>query len=235
MDVSKRNTKWAGLLNIIGMVAGILSIASSVDSPKYLTEAAANNMQVTIAALFQFILSLTYVGFAILLYLIVKKYNQVLALGFLSFRIMAGVVLIVGTIMLLSILVLSQEFVKNTLENQIVLEAFGNVLKMTRDYINHIFMVFTIGIANIMLYTLFLKKRLIPKWLSVWGISGTILSIAASMLLLFNIVDVITVEYLVLNAPTGFFELVLGFWLILKGLSTRVLEEKLTKITKSRI
>jgi len=217
MNLLKNNIKLAGLLIILGMVAGILSIASSVDSPEYLTESAVNTTQVSIAALFQFILSLTYVGFAILLYPIVKKYSQELALGFLSFRIIAGIVLIVGTIILLSIPVLSQEFVKSTLENQIVLEAFGNVLKITRDYINHIFMVFTIGIANIMLYILFLKTKLIPKWLSVWGISGTILSILASMLLLFNIVDVITVEYLVLNAPTGFFEITLGFWLILKG------------------
>jgi len=217
MNLLKNNVKLAGLLIIMGMIAGILSIASAVDSPNYLTEATARATQVSIAAFFQFILCLTYIGFAILLYPIVKKYNQLLALGFLSFRIIAGVLLIVGTIMLLSILVLSQEFVKSTLENQIVLEAFGNVLKITRDYINHIFMVFAIGIANIMLYLSFLKTKLIPKWLSVWGISGTILSIVASMLLLFNIVDVITVAYLVLNAPTGFFEITLGFWLIFKG------------------
>ena len=95
MNLLKNNVKLAGLLIILGMIAGILSIASSVDSPKYLTEAAANTTQVSIAALFQFILSLTYVCFAILLYPIVKKYNKSLALGFLSFRIIAGVVLIV--------------------------------------------------------------------------------------------------------------------------------------------
>lgn len=217
MDVLKRKVKWAGLLIIFGLVAGILSIASSVDSPKYLTEAAVNTMQVSIAALFQFFLALLYVCFAILLYPIVKKYNQGLALGFLSFRIIAGVVLIVGTIVLLSILVLSQEFVKSTLENQAALEVIGIVLKTTRDYINHFFMVFTLGIANLLLYILFLKTKLIPKWLSVWGILGVVLSIVASMLLLYNIVDVITIVYIVLNTPTGLFEIVLGFWLIFKS------------------
>lgn len=217
MNVLQNTTKLAGLLIILGMAAGILSIASAVDSPNYLTEATANATQVSTAALFQFVLCLTYLGFAILLYPIVKKYNERLALGFLGFRIIAGVILIIGTILLLSIFVLSQEFTKTTSVNQWAFEAFGNVLKITRDYINHIFMVFTIAAGNLMLYVLFLKAKLIPNWLSLWGILGTILSIVASVLLLFGIVEVITVEYLALNAPTGLFELVLGFWLIIKG------------------
>lgn len=229
MELLKRKVKWAGLLIILGMVAGILSIASAVDSPNYLTEATANAAKVSIAALFQFILCLTYIGFAIVLYPIVKKYNQVLALGFLSFRIISGVVLIIGTAILLSILVISQEFVKSSSENLWAFEAFGNVLKIIRDYINHMFMVFTIGIANLMLYILFLKTKLIPKWLAVWGILGVVLSMLASVLLLFNIVDVITVEYLVLNAPTGLFEFVLGIWLVFNGFNTRYSKEEILK------
>lgn len=212
----KNKVKLAGLLIILGMVVGILSVASSVDSPEYLTEAAAHTAKVSMAALFQFILCLTYMGFAILLYPMVKKYNESLALGFLSFRIIAGVLSIVGTVILLSILALSQEYIKTAMESQMVLEVFGSVLKTTRDYINHVFMVFALGMANTMLYILFLKGKLVPKWLPVWGILGTILSIVASTLLLFKIVDVITVEYLALNVPTALYELVLGFWLVFK-------------------
>lgn len=219
MILLKNKIKLAGLFLIFGIVTGILSIAPAVDSPDYLTEATTNSNQVRVSALFQFILFLTYLGFAIVLYPIIKKHNESLALGFLSFRIIAGVVLLLGTVVLLSILVLSQEYVKNALETQMVLEAFGNVLKTTRDYINHVFMVFVLGIGNFMLYILFLKSRLIPKWLSAWGLLGTILSVIASGLFLFKKIDVITAEYLVLNAPTALLEIVLGFWLILKGFS----------------
>lgn len=216
MGIFKSKIRLAGLLIIIGMVAGIFSVSPAIDSANYLTEAALNSTQVIVSALFQFILSLTYLGFAIVLYPIIKR-NERLALGFLSFRIIAGVILIIGTIILLSILKLSQSFVHNTSENIIVFETLGSMLKITRDYTNHIFMVFTIGIGNIMLYTLFLKTRLIPKWLSFWGISGTILSIIASLLLLFKMISVITIQYLVLNVPTALFEIFLGFWLIIKG------------------
>jgi hypothetical protein len=221
MKTLKNKIKLAGFLIIVGMIAGMFSIASVVDSANFLTEAAANSNQVIISALFQFILFVTYLGFAILLYPIIKKINEWLALGFLSFRIIAGVVLIIGTIILLSILVLSQEFVKNTSENVIVFEGMGNMLKITRDYINHIFMVFTLGIGNLMLYFLFLKSGLIPKWFSAWGIFGTILSVVASLLLLFKVVDVITFEYLVLNSPTALFEVTLGLWLMIKGFGSK--------------
>ena len=118
MGVLKDKIKLAGLFIILGMAAGVLSIAPAVDSPDYLTEAAARATQVSLAALFQFALFLTYVGFAILIYPSVKKYDKTLALGFYSFRITAGVILVLGTVMLLSVLVLSQEYVKTSSENQ---------------------------------------------------------------------------------------------------------------------
>lgn len=221
MNPLKSKVKLAGLLIILGMVAGILSISPAIDSPAYLTGAAAGSNRVIISALFQFVLFITYLGFVLLLYPVLKRYNKSLALGFLSFRITAGVILILGIVILLSILALSQEFVKSPSENSMVFEALGNVLKITRDYINHVFMVLTLGMGNLMLYTLLFKAKLIPGWISVWGISGTVLSVLASVLLLFKIVDVITPEYLVLNVPTALFEIVFGFWLIFKGLNLR--------------
>ncbi|WP_445456542.1 DUF4386 domain-containing protein [Flavobacterium sp. HNIBRBA15423] len=217
MMVLKNKIKRAGVLIIISIIAGVFSISTVIDSSHYLTEAATNSNQVLISSIFQFILFLTYLGFAILLYPIIKKFNERLALGFLSFRIVASLLLIIGTIILLSILALSQEFIKNTSESQMIFEAFGNVLKITRDYSNHVFMVLTLGIGNLMLYILFLKSRLIPKWLSVWGILGTIVSIFASVLLLFQLIEVITFQYLILNVPIAVFELILGLWLITKG------------------
>ena len=103
-------------------------------------------------------------------------------------------------------------------ENSLIFEAMGNLLKVTRDYINHIFMVLALGAGNLLLYVLFLRTKLIPSWLSIWGILGILPAIFASVLLLFHQIEVITPQYLVLNMPTALFELVLGFWLMLKGL-----------------
>lgn len=221
MDGVKRKARFAGLLLIGGMIAGILSVAPAVDSAEYLTEAAAHSHQVILAALAQFMMALAYIGIAILLYPIVKRYGKSLALGFLSLRIIATTLVVVGTVVLLSLLSLSQEFVHHLPQHPVELEAVGNMLKVTRDYINHVFMVLVLCAGNGMLYALFLQSRLVPQWISVWGLVGTALSALASVLILFQVVDIITPEYLILNVPTALLELVLGIWLLIKGFDNR--------------
>lgn len=217
MDRIKSKTRLAGLLILIGMVAGIFSVAPTVDSANYLTEAAANSTKVIMGASFQFIMSLVYLGFAIIIYPIIKQFSHTLSAGFLNFRIIAATLVVFGTILLMSILALSQEFVKNAPANTLDFEALGNVLKITRDYINHVFMILILCAGNLMLYILLLKSRLIPRWLSIWGLVGTVLSAIASVLILFQVVEVITTEYLILNVPAAVLDLTLGIWLIVKG------------------
>lgn len=217
MKTLKNKPRAAGIIIILGMMAGIFSIAPAVDSSNYLTEASANTTQVITSAVFQFLLFLAYLGFAIILFPLLKRYNYTLALGFLSFRMVAGAILIMGTVVLLAILGLSHQYVNNPTPDMMMFQAFGNVLKTTRDYINHVFMVLALGAANLMLYMLFLRARLLPWWLSQWGLWGTLLSMFASFLLLFEVLEVISAEYLVLNLPIALLELVLGFWLIAKG------------------
>ena len=65
------------------------------------------------------------------------------------------------------------------------------------------------------------KFKLLPIWLLVWGMIAAILSIFASILVLFKAVDVITVEYISLNIPTAIFELVFGIWLLGKGVRSQ--------------
>lgn len=85
-------------------------------------------------------------------------------------------------------------------------------------------MILVLCAGNFMFYILLLKSKLIPKWLSIWGLLGYLLSAIASVLILFQVVEVITTEYLVLNVPTAIQELILGIWLITKGFDQRLSE-----------
>lgn len=224
MGSEKLKTRFAGLFMIVGMAAGIFSVAPAIDSRHYLTEAAEHFNQVIIGAVFQFIMALSYLGVALLLYPIIRRFSGSLAIGFLSFRIIAANLVIFGTILLLLILALSNEFVSNSPENPSNFQALGNALKITRDYINHVFMVLILCIGNFILYILLIRAKLIPLWLSAWGLVGTLLSAVASVLILFHIVDVITSEYLILNMPTAVLEFVLGMWLVVVGFNKNVLQ-----------
>ncbi len=226
MDSVKRTGRVTGVLFLGAMLAGIFSVAPAVDGAAYLTEAAANPNQVIIAALCQFVMGLAYLGIAVLVHPFIKGFGSHLSTGFLSMRIIAATLVFIGTILLPAILVLSQKYVENPSRDVLTFEVLGHVLKSTRDHINHVFMILVLCTGNLMLYTLLLKSRLIPKWLSICGLAGNVLSATASILVLFQAVEIITTEYLCLNAVTALQELILGIWLIAKGFDKRVVEAR---------
>ncbi|MFA6127708.1 MAG: DUF4386 domain-containing protein [Bacteroidales bacterium] len=217
MDSNRKKTIIAGALIIIGTLAGILSIAPAIDASDYLLKASANANQVLYGALFQFIMTVTYAGFAITLYPILRKHDESLAIGFLSFRIIAAVLNIIGFISLLLLLSLSQQFVRASAPDSSYFQTLGDLLRSGRDFVNHIAMILAVSVGNLMFYFLLYQTKLIPRWLSIWGMAGTIFTIFASLLIMFNIIGIITTIYLSLNLPLILFDLVLAIWLIVKG------------------
>ncbi len=210
----------AGILIITGMVAGMLSVVPAVESADYLTEVSANQNKILIGAFFQFTLVPIYIGFALLLYSILRKYNESLALGFVSFRIIAGIFQLIGVIVLPLFILLSQEFIKSTTQDLVYFQTLGDLLKLGRDLANHVGMMLATGLGNLILFYIFYKTRLIPRWLSSWGIIGNILAILASFLILFRLIDVITPHFIVLTIPLVLQEIGLAIWLIAKGFNS---------------
>ena len=217
MDSNRKTAIIAGILIIIGMIAGILSVVPSVESSDYLTEVSANKNQVLTGAFFQFTLVPIYIGFALILYPMIRKYNDSLSIGFVSFRIIAGIFQLIGVIILPLFILLSQEFLKSTTPDLLYFQFFGDMLKLIRDLANHVGMMLAIGLGNLILFYTFYKMKLIPQWLSCWGFIGNILAMSASFLILFRLIDVIAPQFIVLTIPLVLQEIVLAIWLIAKG------------------
>lgn len=224
MNSNRKRTIIAGALYIIGTIAGVLSIAPAVDASDYLLKASANANRVLFGALFQFIMSIAYAGFAITLYPLLRKYKESLALGFLSFRIIAAVLNIIGFIILLMLLSLSQEFVKAGTPVSSYFLTLGDLLRSGRDFVNHIAMILASSVGSLMFYFLLYQSRLIPRWLSLLGLLGTIFTLSASLLIMFHVIDIITTIYIVLNLPLILLEMVLAIWFIAKGFDSYVLD-----------
>lgn len=217
----------AGILIFAGMVAGMLSVVPAVESADYLTEVSANQNKVLIGAFFQFTLVPIYIGFALLLYPILRKYNEGLAIGFVSFRIIAAIFQLIGVIILPLFLLLSQEFIKSTTSDLLYFQTLGDVLKLGRDLANHVGMMLATGLGNLILFYIFYKTKLIPRWLSSWGLIGNILAMLASFLILFRLIDVITPHFIVLTIPLVLQEIGLAIWLIAKGFNSKMIISKL--------
>jgi hypothetical protein len=217
MNSNRKATAVAGWLYVLGFAAGILSVAYAVDAPDYLLKAAANANEVMTAAFFHLMMAPAYVGIAIALYPVLKQYHPHLAFGFASFRVIAGGFIILAVVFLLLILTLSQEFVRAGAPEAAYFQTLGVLLQAGRDLVNHIAMILAVSLSGLMYYAMLYQTRLVPRWLSGWGLVGTTLTIFATLLVMFRLIGIITTSYLVLNLPMALQEMVLAAWLIVKG------------------
>jgi hypothetical protein len=220
MNTHRKNAMIAGVLWIIGTAAGLLCFPflGIIDKPDYLTKIATNENKVIIGAFLLLIMAFACAGIAIWLYPVLKKQNQALALGSVGFRIIENVLGIVSAICLLSLVPLSQEFVKAGAPVASYFQTSGTLLLGVRDSISNIHLIpFCIG--ALMYYYVFYQSKLIPRWLSGWGLLAIIMNLASALLVLFNVIGNFSTAQVVLSIPIGVQEIVLGVWLIVKGFS----------------
>ena len=217
MNSNRKAATVAGWLYVLGFVTGILSVAYAVDAPDYLLKAAANANEVMTAAFFHLMMAPAYVGIAIALYPVLRQYHPHLAFGFASFRVIAGGFIILGVVFLLLILTLSQEFVRAGAPEAAYFQTLGVLLQAGRDLVNHIAIILAVSLSSLMYYAMLYQTRLVPRWLSGWGLVGTTLTIFATLLVMFRLIGIITTSYLVLYFPMALQEMVLAVRLIVKG------------------
>jgi hypothetical protein len=67
-------------------------------------------------------------------------------------------------------------------------------------------------ILNYVLY----QARLVPRWLSVWGLVGAALILAARMMVVFGL-DLSSPTQIALDAPIAVQEMAFAVWLIVRG------------------
>ena len=219
MTSTRNAARLAGTLHLVGTAAGVLSVVGSVDDPDYLRLAAANETEVIVGALSQSAMSLAYVGVPIALYAVLRRHSPTAAAGFLGFRIAAGLLNMLGVISLLLLLELSSRFIDANATVPAYFETVGGLLQRARDLTNHVAMILALSVGDALYYWVLYRASLVPRWLSGWGFVGLALAVAASLLVLSNLIAVVTNTYMVLNAALALQQLVLAIWLIAKGFS----------------
>ncbi len=213
-NTNRKTAVIVGVLFIIGTVSGILSAVITgpiLNDPYYLRKVAANENQIIIGALFVLIMGFALAMVPVMLFPIFKKQNEVLALGAVLFRgALEAVTYIAIVISWLLLIIVSQEFVKAGAPDASYFQTLGTLLQQAGEGVNQILaIVFSIG--ALMIYYLFYQSRLIPRWLSGWGLIGAILYLSVPLLGLFGS----DLEFLM--APLALQEMVLAVWLIVKG------------------
>lgn len=220
MNTNRKTATIVGVLYIIGTVAGILSVVFTgpiLNDPDYLIKVSANENQILIGSL-----SVLTMGFAlalvpVMLFPIFKKHNEALALGYVVFRgALETVAYIAMVISWLLLIILSQEYVKAGAPDASYIQTLGALTLKGHDSINPI-LIIVFSLGALMLYYLFYRSNLIPRWLSGWGFFAILLHLATGFLIMFHRMSAFSTINMVVNLPILLQEMVMAVWLIVKG------------------
>jgi hypothetical protein len=220
MITNKKTAIIAGALYIIGTAAGVLSVIftkSILDDPEYLTKVAANENQIVIGALFVLLMGFALAMVSVILFPILKKYNEPLALGYVIFRgALETVTYIAMVITWLFLIILCQEYAKTASPDVSYFQTLGALLLKGNASIGTV-LVFVFSLDALILYYVFYQSKLIPRWISGWGFLAIILHLATGFLTIFHPTGFISTITDVMNLPIFLQEMVMAVWLIVKG------------------
>jgi hypothetical protein len=228
----RRSAIWVGVLWIMATVLPASSIVawSALDSGAgILTNAATHKNDVITWALLNLAGAVAAAGVAFMLYPILRRVadtsvEQGLALWYVGTRITESSMVLVAVLATWAFLPLSRGLAAAGAPDASQFQSGGTVLQSTSDLALTLAQsVFAIG--AVMLYSLLFASRLVPRWLSLWGLAAAPLFLVASLSLLWT-GDPNSTLANILFAPLAVQELVLAMWLIVKGFDASALASR---------
>lgn len=218
MDSSRKTAIIVGVLFIIATAAPMISIVfiGSIYDADYLTAVSANESQVLIGVLLLLSMTAAIVSIPIMMFPILKQYNEQLALGYVGARIFEGFFSTFNVINILSLLSVSQEFVNAEAAVTANLQTSGTLLLAQFNWCS-ILLDFPFTISALIINYLLYKSKLVPQWLSLLGLIGGALWLATAPLRMFSVFPP-SLEILALVIMVQ--EMAFAVWLIVKGFNS---------------
>jgi hypothetical protein len=227
-----------GVLFILGTVPALLSLPlglNTVNAPDHLTAISTNESQMILFTAIKFFMGVACAGIGLALYPILKKFNEGLAIGAAGFRVIEGMTSVVGAVLYIVLLALSQEFVKAGAPASSYFQTADVVINAGINWLRDAAMLLTFGIGALMYYIVFYQYRIVPRWLTVWGLVGIILTIISALLVMFHLLPPFGTIQVILNLPILPQELVLAVWLIAKGFNTSAIASGAAKTATNEL
>ena len=219
MNSNKRTARIVGVLFLTAMVASLVGgglVESVLSAPDYLTAIPENETQVIMGVFLELINAIAVLGIGVLMFPILRLHNEVMALGYLGFRIIESVFCCVIVISPLSLMTLSQEYSKAGASDASYFQTVGTLSIAERASVAGLLIPVALGLGALLFYSLLYQSRLLPRFISVWGLIGVVLILALNLLSTSGLEVGIGIG-LVLALPIILNEVFLGIWLIVKG------------------
>ena len=228
MNTYRMNAVMGGALYFLGTAFGVSGgvvggeVLTSLISSKPLVGVnmlglvAANSSRLIGGAFLYLMMGISLVAMTVFLYPIFRKDSKELAMGMVLFRgALEGTGYFVSTLGILTLVALGNEYIATGADSA-TLQSMGNVLYQFQDLLGPVnSIIFLIGATC--LYLSFYRTRLIPRWLSVWGLIGVVPYMAYALLHFFRMDTGYGFYLQMVLAPQ---EIVMAVWLIVKGFNS---------------
>jgi hypothetical protein len=209
MEKMKSTRKTAIIVGLLFLVSTLTFMTGSNLIQSFLIDATQNKYPLILGVILEIICGVAVVGIGVLMFPILKLFNKRLALGYVVFRLIECIIIIVGGSYLLSLLQLMWKY-------------------------EMIIFVFT-ALGGLMFSYLLFQSKLIPRYLSGFGIIGYAMLLFGVVLDMFNIININDGTGMLIYLPGGLFELFLPIWLFIKGFNSSVIAVVYDKIDKVKI
>ena len=210
MSADRKAAVWIGVLYIIGTVALVLSVIVTdgvLAGPDFLAQVAAQPNQLAIGALLVLLAGFALALVPVVFWPVGRRYNETLAMGYVVFRgAIETVIYVVGALGWLMLIELS---------TQPGAAPLAGLVRTADPVIWEQVGVLPFALGALMFSILLYQSRLVPRWLSTWGLAGAALYIVPALGSMFGLSSLG-----VLMAPLALQEMVMAVWLIAKGFNT---------------
>ena len=214
------------ILATVPFSVSVIVLTPILESPDFLTQVAQHGGRVGTGVLLELVNHIAVVGIAVVIYPVLKSASERLALGYVAARSIEAALFAIATLHLLTLTFVSHEFLAAGGQQSVLHQVLGGVLLAGHDWNRAAlpFIAFSIG-ALILNYTLF-RARLVPRWISVFGLLSAA-SILFARLLMIAGVDLASSTVISMDGPIFLQEMVFAVWLISKGFNPPLLPDEL--------
>ena len=211
MSPLRKTALVAGILYLLTFVSiPTLFLYAAVKSPNYIVGPGPDTAAI-VGGILEIIVALAGIGTAVVLFPVLKRQNEGVALGFVGSRVLEAATIFAGVVMLLSVVSLRQAGAgAGALVTGQALVAMYNRTFLVGQSLMPV-------VNALLLGSLLYQSRLVPRVLPLLGFSGAALLVASDIGVLFNLWGQRSSVAGLLALPIALWEFALGVWLVVKG------------------
>lgn len=175
-----------------------------------------DDTRVAVGALLEIMLAISGIATAVVIFPIVKRVSESIALGYIASRTVESILILVGVLSLMSVVALRQDLA-DAGNTGAPVDVAGALLAV-HDQTTLLGPQFCAGLGNgILLGYLMWRSRLLPRPMVMIGLIGGPLALLAGVGVLLGAWDKTSGLPVALTAPEAIWELSLSVWLLARG------------------